>query len=65
MKHIILFAFVLFTTSIAMAENKKEKVIFIDNFNNAESIPNPKVWKLCDFFKCAWAQHFEHVKGYP
>ena len=64
MKHIILFAFFLFTTSIAMAENKKEKVIFIDNFNNAESIPNPKVWKLCDFFKCAWAQHFEHVKGY-
>lgn len=43
---------------------QKEKVIFLDDFNSTESIPNPKVWKLCDFSKVAWAQHFEYVKGY-
>lgn len=64
MKRRLLFALLVVATTIAMADNKKEKVIFQDDFNSSNPIPNPKVWKLCESFKVAWAQHFEHVKGY-
>ena len=48
----------------AQKEVNNEKIIFLDDFNTTASIPNPKVWKLCDFNKVVWAQHFEYVKGY-
>ncbi|EJX07678.1 beta-glucanase [gut metagenome] len=38
--------------------------LFIDLFNSDQAIPDESVWKLCTFAKNAWAQHFEHVKGY-
>lgn len=39
-------------------------VIFIDRFDQGESIPNPDNWKLCTYANNAWSQHFEHVEGY-
>ncbi len=38
--------------------------VFLDLFNGDNTIPDESVWKLCTFAKNAWAQHFEHVKGY-
>lgn len=47
-----------------MADSKKEKTIFLDEFNSSESIPNPKVWKLAEYLNVAWARHFKNVNEY-
>lgn len=46
------------------AEVETGKVIFQDDFNTITPIPDPSVWKLCDYSHTAWGQHFQYVEGY-
>lgn len=39
-------------------------VLFSEDFNNASSIYDTSVWRLCDYANNAWSQHFRHVDGY-
>lgn len=40
------------------------EIIFIDEFNTDDSIPNPEIWTLCTYANNAWSQHFKYVEGY-
>lgn len=42
----------------------EEKVLFIDNFDHKEDVPNPDIWELCKYYHAAWAQYFKDVEGY-
>ena len=42
----------------------KESVLFVDNFDQGNDLPDSTVWSLCTYGNCAWAQHFKEVKGY-
>ncbi len=52
----------------------KEKVVFTEDFDSAKAsidpanpnkkIPNTKIWRLCDHFMVAWAQHFPKPGDY-
>ena len=49
MKSRLILALFIITSTVVMADSKKEKTIFLDEFNSSESIPNPKVWKLAEY----------------
>lgn len=59
MKSRLILALFIITSTVVMADSKKEKTIFLDEFNSSESIPNPKVWKLAEYLNVAWARHFK------
>ena len=64
MKSRLILALFIITSTVVMADSKKEKTIFLDEFNSSESIPNPKVWKLAEYLNVAWARHFKNVNEY-
>lgn len=44
--------------------HSEKALLFTEEFNGISSLPDTTVWQLCRFNPTAWAQHFEHVKGY-
>ena len=40
MKSRLILALFIITSTVVMADSKKEKTIFLDEFNSSESIPN-------------------------
>lgn len=62
-KELKLLATFLLLTMGGMAQTRG-KLIFEDNFNTADTIPDKAVWQLCSYGKSAWSQHFRYVEGY-
>lgn len=69
----VLFSFLLILSACGSSANKNKssepdasglEVIFIDQFDSKDPIPNTDVWRLCTYANNAWSQHFEHVDGY-
>ena len=52
------------TEKLSANELNKSAIIFLDDFDGDESIPNPEFWELCVYANNAWSQHFKHVEGY-
>lgn len=70
MKNSILIIALILTSCVASKTNNKvdatksNKIIFLDEFNTKEAIPNPEIWTLCTYANNAWSQHFKDVDGY-
>lgn len=47
-----------------IAKPSDSKIIFLDEFDGIDTIPNPEFWELCVYANNAWSQHFKHVEGY-
>lgn len=39
-------------------------IIFLDQFDGNEPIPDTSYWELCVYANNAWSQHFKYVEGY-
>lgn len=69
-----IFIIVLILSSCTFSKNSDAKinkepvlsneVIFIDEFDTGDTIPNPEVWGLCTYANNTWSQHFKYVEGY-
>lgn len=40
------------------------RVIFFEEFNGPEPIPDTAVWKLCTYSRTVWGRYFENTDGY-
>lgn len=69
-KALSIIALTLIVIIISCSNNRNKEnesndnIIFIDNFDGKETIPNTEIWQLCTHFNVEWAQHFKHVEGY-
>ena len=43
---------------------QEENVIFFEDFNGPESVPNPEIWKLCSYSHTVWGRYFANTEGY-
>ena len=43
---------------------ESREVLFFEDFNTPESVPDPSVWKLCSFSNTVWGRYFANTDGY-
>lgn len=55
---------VLAMTNCVQATAGNGKVLFLEEFDGTDTIPDPAVWKLCTYSHTVWGRYFENTDGY-